>query len=162
MTTLTSTLLRRTALRFDRKSRAIAVVGLAGFGAYALFFGAMAWFGEVLLCRLGCALIAAGFCYSIYSQRLVWRNPPQSDCLSFYRQRLTERRDWLRRDGHFFILSTHLGVATACLGWILAEPRRWQEATSLAFFYAGLYFAVHQLNSIEVARLQKEIDLLNA
>lgn len=167
MTELTSTLLRRTALRFERKSRAIGIVGLAGQSAYALFFLAAAWFGEVTLCRIGCALIAAGLCYSISRMlRVLWRSLPTSggpsDCVSFYRRRLTERRDFLRNGAHFFALGIYPGAALACLGWILAEPKSWPIAAGLALFCVGLHFAGHQINSIEAARLQKEIDLLDS
>jgi hypothetical protein len=144
----------------------IEAVGILAHSAYALFFGAAAWFGEVTLCRIGCALIAAGFCYSVYRLGVFWKSPLPSerpeDCLSFYRQRLTERRDFLRHRVPLFIPSTHLGVALGCLGWILSEPRLWQEATGLALFYLGLHFAVRQMNSIEAARLQKEIELLGS
>jgi hypothetical protein len=166
MTALTSTLLRRTALRFERKSRAIVVVGLAGHVVYALFFLAAAWFGDVTLCRIGCALIASGFCYSAYNQRAFWEHlvfpsDCSSDCSKFYRRLLTERRDFLRNGMLFFVPSTYVGVALACLGWILSAPQHWQEAAGLALFYVGLHFAVHQLNAIEVARLQKELALLD-
>jgi hypothetical protein len=98
MTPLTSSLLRRAARRFDRKSRRGGLFDLVGFVALVLFFCVVACWGEVTLCRIGCALIAIGISYSAYHRiRGGWMDWLPSEratgCLSFYRAQLTRRRD---------------------------------------------------------------------
>lgn len=58
MTPLASSLLRRTALAFEQRERIRAALGLLSMIAFSLFFALMAVYGEVLLCRIGCALLA--------------------------------------------------------------------------------------------------------
>jgi hypothetical protein len=166
MAPLTSSLLRRTARRFDRKSHFEDVVAVAFQIALAAFFGAMAWFGEVTLCRIGCALFAAGTLYTCYRYSAAcWKDwsPAEraAECFGFYRAQLIRRRDLLRGFARWGSWPSTPGVAVASVGWILAEPRRWPEALGIALFWAGLQIAVQRKQHDTAEFLQKEIDLLD-
>ena len=66
MTPLTMSLLRRVARRFDRRSHLEDLLAIAVQLVLVIFFAAAAWFGEVMLCRIGCALFAGGTLYTGY------------------------------------------------------------------------------------------------
>jgi len=165
MTPLTSSLLRRAARRFDRKSRRGGLFDLVGFVALVLFFCVVACWGEVTLCRIGCALIAIGISYSAYHRiRGGWMDWLPSEratgCLSFYRAQLTRRRDLSQSFPRWGILPSAPGVVLASLGWIRADPQRWVDAVGPVLFWTGLQIALYCHNDAEVARAQREIDLL--
>jgi hypothetical protein len=164
MNPLTASPLRRTARQFDRRSRLDHLVTATIHGLLALFFGAAAWFGEVVLCRIGCSVIALAFLYSSF--RFVrecaedwFPSERAAECLDFYRTRLTRRRDLLRGYLNWGRLPT-IGVALSSIGWILAEPRNWPSASGAVAFWVGFQFAVMQKIRLEADHLQKELDLL--
>jgi hypothetical protein len=166
MTPLTSSLLRRAARRFDRRSHFEDVLAIAFQIAMAAFFGAAARFGEVTLCRIGCALFAAGTLYTSYRYvAACWKDwsPAEraTECFGFYRRQLIRRRDLSLGYARWGSLPVAPGVAIASVGWILAEPRRWPEALGIALFWAGLQIAVQRKQRYTAAHLQKEIDLLD-
>ena len=93
-------------------------------------------------------------------QRLELRSRP--DCITHYRARLIRRRDLLRSFPYWGGLPAALGVALATLGWLLAEPNRWFDATTAGILGVGLQVALWASNNRTAAQLQKEIDLLDA
>ncbi len=166
MTPLTSSLLRRAARRFDRRSHFEDVLAIAFQIAMAAFFSAAAWFGEVTLCRIGCALFAAGTLYTSYRYvAACWKDWSPSEraaeCFGFYRAQLIRRRDLSLGYARWGSWPSAPGVAIASVGWILAEPRRWPEAAGITLFWAGLQVAVQRKQRYIAERLQKEIDLLD-
>ena len=52
-------------------------------------------------------------------------------------------------------------MAIACVGWILAEPRRWPEAAGIVLFWIGLQIAVQKKQRAVARRFQEEIELLD-
>jgi hypothetical protein len=166
MTPLTVSLLRRIARRFDRRSHLEDLVAIAVQLVLAMFFAAAAWFGDVTLCRIGCALFAAGTLYTVY--RYVdscWKDWSPSEraleCFDFYRAQLIRRRDFSLGFARWGSTASAPGVAIACVGWILAEPRRWPEAVGIAVFWLGLQIAVQKKQRDVARRFQKEIELLD-
>jgi hypothetical protein len=163
MNPLTADRLRRTVRRFKR-DRLMSLAGLPFLMVVPLVFGAAAIFGEIMLCRIGCAIIAASFACTTYRIiRTDWAGgDPTADCASHYRARLIRRRDALRSFPYWSSLPAAPGVAIATLGWLLAEPSRWFDATVAAAFWVGLQIALWANHSSIVGRLQKDIDLLDA
>jgi hypothetical protein len=166
MTPLTSSLLRRIARRFDRRSHIDDLLAIAVHLVLVLFFGAAAWFGEIPLCQIGCALFAAGAMYTGY--RYVdgcWKDWSSSEraleCFGFYRAQLTRRRNLSLGFARWGSFPSAPGVIIASAGWILAEPRRWPEAAGIALFWLGLQIAVQRKQRDVAARLQNEIELLD-
>ena len=165
MTPLTSSLLRRVARRFNRKSRLAGIVDASVFGALAIFFSAVAWFGEITLCRVGCALLGAALFYSMHRQvHDNWKDWSSEErthgCIDFYRSQLIRRRDLSRSFPLWSILPAAPGVAIASLGWILAEPHRWPDAIGPLLFWVGLQVALFRHNREKADAYQREIDLL--
>ncbi len=168
LTPLTSSLLRRTALWFVWRSRTRDILDLTFLAAQVVFFAAAAAVGEVLLCRIGCILIAAGGLYTIYHlYHRGWLRSLPSDrlageCLDFYRGQLIRRRNAARSFLSWGALPWVPGVALGALGWILSAPREWLIPSGMVAFWLGGQFMLWDFNSRTAARLQKEIDLLDA
>jgi hypothetical protein len=167
MTPLTVSLLRRVARRFDRRSHFEDLLTIAVQVVLATFFAAAAWFGEVTLCRIGCALFAAGALYTGYRYvDTCWKDwsPAERalECFDFYRAQLIRRRDFSLGFARWGSLPSAPGVAIGCFGWILADPRRWPEAVGIALFWLGLQIAVQKKQRDVARRLQKEIELLDS
>ncbi|MFN0165884.1 MAG: hypothetical protein ACKV22_05575 [Bryobacteraceae bacterium] len=164
---LTSSLLRRTALWFVWRSRTRDILDLTFLAAQVVFFAAAAAVGEVLLCRIGCALIAAGGSYTVYQQyRRGWMRSLPSDCaatrcLPFYRSQLIRRRDMGRSFLFWGALPWAPGVVLGALGWFLSAPREWLVPAGMVAFWLGVQFMLWDGNTRAAARLQKEIDLLD-
>lgn len=155
--------LRRKARRFRFERLAGTIASLPFFGAFTLVFVAAAIFGEVPLCRAGCALIAASLAYTSYRFVLSeWNYDPGTDCLTHFRSHLVSRRGFLRSYQYCGALPTVFGAVLATLGWVLAEPDRWTDAAMAAAFDVGLQAVLCASNSRTVARLEKEIKALDA
>lgn len=115
-----------------KRERLIATVAAVPFGvAFSLLFSAGAVFGEILLCRIGCALIAVSLARHFYGHiRSEWSSDAQ--------QRIEFGRGYALRSG----IPMALGALLTALGWVLAEPSRGFEAAVAAFFGIGLQVAV--------------------
>jgi hypothetical protein len=160
---LTAERLRRKARRFRRERIAATFASVPTFGAVTLVFTAAAIFGEIALCRIGCAMIAASLAYTTYRLlRSDWSFDRASDCVTHYRARLIQRRDFLRSFLYWGGLPAASGAALATLGWLLAEPSRWFDATTAGVLGVGLQIALWASNNRTAAQLQREIDLLDA
>lgn len=161
---LTAERLRRKARRFRLERLGATFASVPIFGAFTLVFVAATIFGEIALCRIGCAIIAASFAYTAYRMvRTDWTGvDPTADCASHYRLRLIRRRDFLGSFLYWGGLPAALGVALATLGWLLAEPNRWFDAATAGILGVGLQVALWASNNRTAAQLQKEIDLLDA
>jgi hypothetical protein len=164
MRPLTTERLRRKARRFRLERLGATFASVPIFGAFTLVFIAATVFGEVALCRIGCAFIAASLAYTTY--RLLcsdWADvDPYADCASHYRARLIRRRDFLRSFRYWGGLPAAFGATLATLGWLLAEPSRWFDAATAGILGVGLQIALWASNNRTAAELQKEIDLLDA
>lgn len=160
---LTVERLRKSVRRFKR-DRLISLAGLPFLAVVPLLFAAVAIFGEILLCRIGCAILAASCAYTVYRiLRTDWASiDPATDCSTHHRARLVRRRDALRSFPYWSSLPAAPGVMLATLGWLLADPSHWFNATTPAAFWVCLQIAFWAGHSGTVARLQKEIDSLNA
>lgn len=163
---LTSNLLRRQALSFVWRARARDVLDLVFLVAQILFFITAAAFGEVFLCRAGCALIALGGSYTVSQlYRCGWMRslPPDcgAACLAFYRRQLVRRRDMARNFLSWGVLPWAPGVLLGALGWLVASPREWVVPAGMVAFWAGAQFILWDVNSRAAARLQKEVDLVD-
>ena len=155
--------LRRKARRFRLERLAATFASVPTFGAFTLVFVAGTIFGEIALCRIGCAIIAASLANTTY--RLLcsdWSFDRASDCITHYRAHLIRRRDFLRRFPYWGGLPAASGAVLATVGWLLAEPNRWFDATIPGIFGVGLQVALWASNNRTAAQLQKEIDLLDA
>jgi hypothetical protein len=166
VTPLTLSLLRRTALNFRRRHLAHDFIDLAWFVVFALFFFAAALFGEVLLCRTGCALLAIGSAYAAYQRCRGWSRslPPQSaaaNCSSFYRAEVTRRRDMEKAYFSWGVSPFLPGVALTTTGWIVSDPKQWPTAVAILGFWVGFQYVVWLDKHQRAARLQKELDLLD-
>ncbi|MBZ5676922.1 MAG: hypothetical protein LAP61_21985 [Acidobacteriia bacterium] len=163
MSPLTAGRLRRKARRFRFERLAATFASVPTFGAFALGFVAGTIFGDIALCRIGCAIIAASLAYTTYRLlRSDWSLDRASDCITHYRAHLVRRRDFLRRFPYWGGLPAASGVVLATLGWLLAEPDRWFDAASAGILGVGLQIALWASNNRTAAQLQKEIDLLEA
>ncbi len=56
---------------------------------------------------------------------------------------------------------TAAGAAIAILGWLVAEPSRWFDATAAGVFGMGVPWALWASNRRTTAQLLKEIDLID-
>jgi hypothetical protein len=163
MKPLTAERLRRKARRFRHERLAATFASLPTFGAFTLVFVAATIFGEITLCRIGCAIIAASLAYTTYRLlRSDWSLDRAADCVAHHRAYLIRRRDFLRSFPYWGGLPAAFGAALATLGWILAEPSRWFDATTAGVLGVGLQVALWASNNRTAARLQKEIDVLDA
>jgi hypothetical protein len=130
---------------------------------FTLVFVAAAIFGEIALCRIGCAMIAGSLAYTTYRfLRCDWSLDHASDCISHYRAHLIRRRDFLRSFAYWGALPAGVGAALASLGWLFAEPSRWFDATTAGVLGVGLQVALWASNSRTAAQIQREIDLIDA
>jgi hypothetical protein len=154
--------MRRRVRRFKRE-RLAGLLGVPFLIAVPLVFGALAIFSEVLLCRIGCAIVSISFAYTAYRfLRANWRLSPSVDNIRRYREYLVHRRDAFQGFLLWSSLPAALGVALAILGWLRSEPSDWPDAAMAAGFWAGLQVAFWAGNRNEVATLQREIDFLSA
>ncbi len=153
---------RRTRqLRIERLAALIS--GLPFVFVLAVVAALAAVFGEILLCRIGCAIIAASLFYTfIRFVRSEWSSDYTSDCAAHYRAQLTKRIAFLRGFTHHDALPISAGIVIAILGWFLAEPHRWLEATTTGVLGIGMQFAISSSNTRRIARLQKELVDLDA
>jgi hypothetical protein len=148
-------------LRLERLAALIS--GLPFFFATSVLFALAAVFGEILLCRIGCAIIAASFFYTfIRFVRSEWSYDLATDCAAHYRAQLTKRIAFLRGFTHHDALPISVGIAIATFGWLLAEPHRWSEVAMTAVLGIGMQFAIGSSNTRRIARLQKELIDLDA
>lgn len=167
MTPLTASLLRRTALAFERREQIRAGLGLLSMIVFSLFFGLMATFGDVFLCRAGCALLALSPANAFYTlARYGWtRSLPAGsagwDCASHYREQLVRLRDLHRAFVSRQLLPLIPGVALGLTGWILAAPGEWMLTGGIAILFAGFQYTCWDLAQREAARIEKEIELLD-
>ncbi len=163
MNPLTIERMRRKARQFRLERLAATFASVPTFGAFTLVFVAATVFGEIVLCRIGCAIIAASLAYTTYRLlRSDWSFDRASDCVTHYRAHLIRRRDLLRRFPYWGGLPAALGAALATLGWLLAEPSRWFDAMTAGILGVGLQVALWASNNRTAAQLQKEIDALDA
>lgn len=134
--------------------------------AFSLFFGLMAAYGEVSLCRIGCALLAVSPAYAFYTiVRGGWLRPMPADCYahecaSHYREHLTRLRDLHRAIVSRQLLPLFPGVVVGLAGWLIATPSDWLLIAGLATYFAGFQYVSWDLARREAARLQREIDLV--
>lgn len=155
--------LRRKARRFRLERLVGSFASLPTFGAFTLVFVAAAIFGELALCRIGCAIIAASLAYTTYRLlRSDWSFDRATDCISHYRAHLIRRRDFLRSFPYWGGFPAASGAALATLGWLLAEHNRWFDATTAGVLGVGLQVGLWASNTRTAAQIQKEIDLIDA
>jgi hypothetical protein len=143
--------------RFRYERLLASVASVPTFGAFTLVFAAAAIFGEIALCRIGCAIMAASLAYTTYRfLRSDWSFDGD------YRTRLEQRRDFLRSFPYWGGLPTASGAALATLGWLLADPSRWFDATVAGVLGVGLQVALWASNNRTAAQLQREIESIDA
>ena len=123
---LTAERLRRKARRFRLERLGATFASVPIFGAFTLVFVAATIFGEIALCRIGCAIIAASFAYTAYRMvRATGRVsiPPPTALLT---TACASSGDAISSEAFFIgaVLPAALGVALATLGWLRgrAEP----------------------------------------
>jgi hypothetical protein len=148
-----------------RVSGGISVIMLGGI---SLLLFATAWISDTWLCRIGCALAAAGYFYTtlhLFKMALVTAYPANvalHSSLAFYRDRLKLRRDALASCFNWGILPSAPGVVLALLGWVLTSPAQWSSVAAVAAFWAGINLANWRACSRQAAQLHDEIELLDA
>ena len=163
MNPATSEHLRRKSRRFRMERLAASFISPLPLVVFTLVFLAGAIFGEIAVCRIGCAMVAASLAYTTYRiLRSDWGFDHAADCISHYRAQLIRRRDFLRTYPYWGGLPTASGAALAALGWLFAEPSRWFDATTAGLFGVGLQLVMWASNTRTAAQLQKEIDLIDA
>lgn len=165
MTPLTSSLLRRTALTFERRERIRGIAGVLSMVPLSIFFALMAAFGEVLLCRIGCALLALSPAKAFYTiVRGRWLVPMPADChahecASHYRENLTRLRDLHRANRQLWLVVP--GTVVGLAGWLIDTPSDWILIAGLAIYLGGFLYVCWDFSQREAARLQREIDLVD-
>ena len=149
------------ARRFRRDRLLASLASLPTFAIFTLVFAAGAIFGDILLCRIGCAMIAASLAYAAYRFfRSDWGYNPAGDQVARYREHLVRRRDFLQGFVGWGAIPIALGVGIATLGWLLAEPSRWADAATAGVLGWTLPVALWASNKRTAAQLQREIDAL--
>ena len=152
---LVSSLLRKAAWQRRWRSQLDCASATLVYGGLALYFSAAVVFGEVLLCRIGSGLFAAGLFYSLYwflNAARFSSLPPDA----------VQRRDAIKNYLHWGVLPTMPAALLATLGWIFAEPQAWILAAGIfAFFLGAQYVTLQHQNQLGTNHL-REIDLLDA
>jgi len=166
-TPLGASLLRRMVREFQWTTRFADLTVVVFFGAYALLFAAVAIFGEVLLCRIGGALLFLGLGYTILRltrEGWVGAIPSSSaaiECSAYYRAQLVRRRDFKKQFLYWAVLPVIPGAAVGTLGWVVADPKQWYIPSGALFFCLSVLFLSVDGSRKDAVRMQKEIDLLD-
>jgi hypothetical protein len=159
MNRITPESLSRYARRFKYWRETVLSVPL--LCSFTLLFAGAAVLGEIALCRIGCAMIAASQAYTATRLfRFYWGMDKTADCLTHYRTMLSRRRDLLRGSRYWGSLPTGAGAILATVGWIYAEPHRWLDAAAAGIFGVGLQLALWAGNGRAAHQLQRELDRL--
>ena len=131
----------------------------AGFLGLPFFVAAI--FAETPLIRLGCAIFAVSWAYTLYrTTRANWDSVPTADCATHYRSHLVRMHNSFRNLHYWSSFPSSTGVAIATLGWYLAEPSRFFEISMTIFSWTGFQIALWAHRSTRLAQWQRDIDLL--
>jgi hypothetical protein len=144
LATLTAKLVRlkaKSMLLTVWRRAAIDVVGMAALGTALL---ATAVVSETWMCRIGCALAGAGYCYTSYRLlrgSILPASPEGTDlrsCIHFYRANLELLRDRAATVFWWVILPSAPGVVLALTGWAISTTSEWTLVARVAVAWGGL------------------------
>ncbi len=150
--------LRKAAWRFRWRSRIDDSLAIITNSVLMLFFAAAAIFGELLLCRIGSALLALGLAYGSF--RFLARYFRSSDkdfeeqsCSNHYLQDLKQRMNFIEGYSSWGVLATFPGAVIGIAGWILDDP----SAPVLPIGILACFLTVQYINFSWGNRLLAEI-----